>query len=222
LATGHYNNEVIIWDYQTGKQITKLIDPGMLVAVFWSPDGSKLLESGLGALAYVWDTSTWKMLYQLSDIEPPSAYQSLDWSPDGSRILAGAGNDDAGAKDNTARIWDSRTGEQLLVVSSHTRMILSVDWSPDGSRFATASADGTTRIWDASTGSELLTLKTPSLYFEFVRWSPDGKHLVSGGTNSPPAVWRVWQSKEELIEYAKQCCVIRELTPEERQQFGLE
>jgi hypothetical protein len=31
----------------------------------------------------------------------------------------------------------------------------------------------------------------------------------------------VWQSTEELIQYAKECCVFRELTPEERQQFGL-
>jgi hypothetical protein len=32
----------------------------------------------------------------------------------------------------------------------------------------------------------------------------------------------VWQSKEELIEYARQNYVIRELTPEELKQFGLE
>jgi hypothetical protein len=34
-------------------------------------------------------------------------------------------------------------------------------------------------------------------------------------------VWRVWQTTEELVEYAKECCVIRELTEAERVQFGL-
>ena len=29
------------------------------------------------------------------------------------------------------------------------------------------------------------------------------------------------QSTEDLISYTKECCVTRELTPEERQQFGL-
>ena len=31
----------------------------------------------------------------------------------------------------------------------------------------------------------------------------------------------VEHSVEELIAYAKSCCVLRELTPEERDQFGL-
>jgi hypothetical protein len=31
---------------------------------------------------------------------------------------------------------------------------------------------------------------------------------------------RGWQSPDELIQYAKECCVLRELTPAERQQFG--
>jgi hypothetical protein len=34
-------------------------------------------------------------------------------------------------------------------------------------------------------------------------------------------VWRVWQTKQELVDYAKECCVIRQLTPAERQQYGL-
>jgi len=42
------------------------------------------------------------------------------------------------------------------------------------------------------------------------------------GSETLVSVWRVWQSKEELLAYAKQCCVIRQLTPQERQQFGLQ
>jgi hypothetical protein len=34
-------------------------------------------------------------------------------------------------------------------------------------------------------------------------------------------VRHAWQSTEDLIAYARECCVMRELTPEERQQFGL-
>ena len=37
----------------------------------------------------------------------------------------------------------------------------------------------------------------------------------------PIQVWRVWQTTEELIAYAKECCVFRQLTPAEREQFGL-
>jgi len=42
------------------------------------------------------------------------------------------------------------------------------------------------------------------------------------GSETLVSVWRVWQSKGELIDYARQCCVIRQLTLQERQQFGLQ
>jgi WD40 repeat protein len=225
VATGLDNGEIIIWDYQSGKQITRLVDNnlGLMIGfVKWSPDGSKLAESGDHGYANVWDTSNWKLLYKLSGHAMSTYVDYLSWSPDGTRLLTGAGNDDMGTEDNTARIWEASTGTQQLVIPGHTRQIFTLDWSPNGSRIVTASSDGTTRIWDASSGAELLSLSTPVQYFIYVKWSRDGIHLVTGGLQLPPAVWRVWQSKEELIEYARQCCVIRSLTPEERQQFGLQ
>jgi hypothetical protein len=45
--------------------------------------------------------------------------------------------------------------------------------------------------------------------------------MAVGLDGFPTRVFRVWLSVEELIAYAKECCVFRELTPEERQQFGL-
>jgi WD40 repeat protein len=224
IATGMLNGEIIIWDYQTGDQITKLVHDDqtkMISYAEWSPDGSKIASASDDGTARVWDAHSWDLLYIVQH-QSPTSLAAAKWSPDGSRLLTGAGNDDMGAKDNTARIWDSETGKQLLVISGHTRHIFSVDWSPNGTRIVTASNDGTTRIWDASSGAELLTLSTPVQYFTYVKWSPDGQHLVTGGLRLSPAVWRVWQSKEELIEYAKQCCVIRQLTPQERQQFGLQ
>ena len=41
------------------------------------------------------------------------------------------------------------------------------------------------------------------------------------GSGDFPCAKRVWQSTEELIDYAYECCVWRELTAEEREQFGL-
>jgi WD40 repeat protein len=87
------------------------------------------------------------------------------------------------------------------------------------------STDDTTRIWDAETGAELLTLPTPGDWWTIPDWSPDGKYLLVSILNlfSPgqSGVWRVWQTTQELIDYAKECCVFRELTEAERTQFGL-
>jgi WD40 repeat protein len=225
VAGGLINNQIIIWDYQTGEQITRLVvsksENKMIGYVEWSPDGSKIAAASDESTARVWDAHTWKPLYTLQH-EPPAYVNSVTWSPDGTRLLTASGNDEQGAKDNTARVWDAATGKELLVFSGHTKSVWPGDWSPDGKRIATASNDGTVRVWDAASGAEVLRLSIPVSYGVLARWSPDGQHLAVVGLESLVSVWRVWQTKQELVDYAKDCCVIRQPTPAERQQFGLQ
>jgi WD40 repeat protein len=143
------------------------------------------------------------------------------WSPDGGRLLTTGGLDDIGAEDNTIRVWDADTGEELLVLRGHASQVTLATWSPDGRRIASISSDSTTRIWDAQTGEELLTLTTPAFYAPYARWSPAGQYLAVGMEAHPAEIWRVWQSSEELLDYAKECCLFRELTAAERQRFAL-
>jgi WD40 repeat protein len=225
VAGGLINNQIIIWDYQTGEQITRLVESNnekmFINYVEWSPDGSKIAAASDESTARVWDAHTWKPLYTLQH-EPPAYVNSVTWSPDGTRLLTASGNDEQGAKDNTARVWDAATGKELLVFSGHTKSVWPGDWSPDGKRIATASNDGTVRVWDAASGAEVLRLSIPVSYGVLARWSPDGQHLAVVGLESLVSVWRVWQTKQELVDYAKDCCVIRQPTPAERQQFGLQ
>lgn len=48
----------------------------------------------------------------------------------------------------------------------------------------------------------------------FVFWDVAAAPCFTGG-------WWEWQTIEELIDYAKECCVFRQLTDAERLQFGL-
>jgi WD40 repeat protein len=224
IATGLFNNQIVIWDYKTGKQVAKLVhsnNESMFINnVEWSPDGSKFAGASDESSAGVWDTLTWKLLYTAQH-QPPTFVSFTAWSPDGMRLLTGAGNDEQGAKDHNATIWNGETGKELLIFANHTKAVFSGDWSPNGTRIATAGNDGTIRIWDAATGDELLTLSMPAGYGIYAWWSPDGKHLAIVGHETLVSIWNVWQSTEDLISYAKECCAVCELTPEERQQFGL-
>ena len=78
------------------------------------------------------------------------------------------------------------------------------------------------KIWDAETGNVLLSFSMPinDLLFDLA-WSPDGTRLTGVGTLPYLNIYRVWQSTEDLINYTRECCVVRQLTSDERQQFGL-
>src|SRR5579862_7892025 len=45
--------------------------------------------------------------------------------------------------DNTAKVWNAKTGQQLVAALQHRGRVTAVAWSPDGNRVATASSDGT-------------------------------------------------------------------------------
>jgi hypothetical protein len=75
-------------------------------------------------------------------------------------------------------------------------------------------------VWDAATGVEVLSFTAPGSAWR-VKWSPDGDYVIVAGYFTTPMLRRVWPSTEELIAYARECCVTRELTDEERELFGL-
>jgi len=222
-----------VWDFQTGDLETTASCGDAIWSLDWAPDGTKIamLCSLVGGSEFqswsqVQDAATGDTLLTLSDPDPSALFNSVKWSPDGTYLLTTGGDDQTGPKNNPVIIWDANTGGKLLTINRHTGQVWWGSWSPDGRRIATGSTDDTTRIWDAATGAELLTLSTPSDWSVSPQWSPEGDLLAVGrysfDSPSKTEVWRVWQSTEELIAYAKECCVFRELTPEERERFGLQ
>ena len=77
--------------------------------------------------------------------------------------------------DQTARIWDAATGEELRQLTGHSGAVSSAAYSPDGKHIVTASDDQTARIWDAATGEELRQLTGHSGTVTSAAYSPDGK-----------------------------------------------
>jgi WD40 repeat protein len=57
----------------------------------------------------------------------------------------------SGGDDNSVRVWDLETGEQLTELT-HGDVVWSVAYSPDGSSLASAGYDGLVRVWDLSAG----------------------------------------------------------------------
>jgi tRNA A-37 threonylcarbamoyl transferase component Bud32 len=115
---------------------------------------------------------------------------AVAYSPDGTRLATASA-------DGTARLWDARTGQELLALKGHTKAVWSVAFSPDGMRLATASADTTVRLWDARTGQELLALKGHWRAARSVAFSPDGRRLAAEYVDTSVRLWDA-RTGEEL------------------------
>ena len=92
----------------------------------------------------------------------------------------------SGSEDDTIRLWDAKTGENLRTLKGHRSDVMSVAFHPDGNTLASsagsifANSSGTIRLWDANTGENLKTLTGHTSRVTSVAFSPDGNTLASG------------------------------------------
>jgi WD40 repeat protein/serine/threonine protein kinase len=114
----------------------------------------------------------------LAPLRHDAAVLCAVFSPDGRRI---ASSD----QDGWVKVWDARTGRELVKFRAHPEHARSVAFSPDGRRLATASWDGTVKVWDAQAldkdpaAPPLLTLKGHDGLARNAAFSPDGQCLAA-------------------------------------------
>jgi WD40 repeat protein len=103
------------------------------------------------------------------------------FSPDGTRVLTAA-------SDHTARIWDARSGEQLLSLA-HPDAVMSATWSPDGRLVATACWDHYMRVWSSADGRLLQTFAEAPNQLLDVSFDHGGSRLASTGHDGQVLLW---------------------------------
>jgi WD40 repeat protein/tRNA A-37 threonylcarbamoyl transferase component Bud32 len=204
--------EVKVWDAESGKEVFTLRWHTRSVSCLsWSPDGKRLASASNGndfqpgVTIKIWDMESGKEGPTLRGHWGP--VWCLSWSPDGQRLASSAGtfpsrDPDRFAKspnDDSVKIWDTKSGKEILMLKGHTDFVMGVSWSPDGQRLASASRDKTVRIWDARTGKEALKLNGHRSQVHAVSWSPDGQRLASASDDQTMRVWDAGTGQEVLL-----------------------
>jgi WD40 repeat protein len=90
----------------------------------------------------------WRYLHRRCDLSllalkgHTGSVRAASFSADGTRIVTAS-------SDGTARVWDAKSGAEVLTLKGHTSLVTAASFSPDGTRIVTGSHDGTANVWDS-------------------------------------------------------------------------
>ncbi len=214
--------EVKLFDAQTGKEIVTLKDlKGPVMSMDFAPDSRSLLTMG-GDLK-VWDVKTARAILTHAG--------AADWafSLDGARLVLAPANGFGGpeppliaqpaappapgpqpkpaAPPKEARVWDLRTGREVLTLEGSRGPLASLVYSPDGTLIAAGTSvggdpsgplaldgrnlPGEVRVWNAKTGRLVLTFRGHTGGVHAVAFSPESRRIASGGEDGMVKVWSI-------------------------------
>jgi WD40 repeat protein len=162
--------------------------------VAFSPDGRYLAAGQVDLPTHsvgILDARTGLKIHQLPHSD---MILGMAFSPDpGLARLATA------SRDGTVRIWDVRTGNQIVDPLLHTEKATSVAFSGDGRLLASGSEDRTVRVWDANTWKPLEKLPDPTGGVLSVAFHPkDDRVLAWGSTDSTVKIVKNWRAPKEI------------------------
>ncbi|MCU0497954.1 MAG: protein kinase [Anaerolineae bacterium] len=185
IASAGRDQQVMIWDLQTGSLVQQFQHNERVNAVMFSHDNRWVISGGADDAVRIWDRETGQ------PIGDPLILTDDVWalalSPDG-RVLIAAGADDLIYR------WDLNTHEPIGTPLQEAGDIYTLAYHPNGEIFASAGMEGGIRLWDAQTGERIgEPLTAHRNWIWEVEFSPDGNLLASTGNDQTLIFWDVIQ-----------------------------
>ncbi len=155
---------------------------GPVLAVSYSPDGSRLASASDDNTIILWDAASLDRV-GLPFYGHSAGVTSLAFSPDG-RLLASA------SRDSSIILWDVVSGEIVRrFIDGDTAGILSVAFSADGTRLYSSGANPVVKVWDVAAGTVQAELAGLDVTTFSITASPDGRLIAGGDSYGTIIVW---------------------------------
>jgi WD40 repeat protein len=183
-AAGMTHAEVSVWDLATREKLFSLPhEPQQPDRAVFSPDGTKLLTSGMGT-ASIWDVSSRRRLDRFHFDDDVT---TASFSPDGRLVAAVIGR-------STVKVYDVEAGAQVGVPIRHENYLLDhVAFGTDSTTLL-VTGGGYLRVWDVRRGMALTAPLTHGAVTDvsYGVSSPDGQFLATAAATDGTA--RVWHA----------------------------
>ena len=116
---------------------------------------------------------------------------AVAFSPDGKTVLTGC-------MDDTARMWNATTGQQIGAPLTHRGSVMAVAFSPDGKMVLTGSLDQTARLWDRTTGRPIGGAMQHQGPVMAVAFRPDGKSVLTASGDNTVRLWPIAELRDDV------------------------
>src|SRR5439155_2209649 len=193
-------HEVLLCAADSGERIARLVGLSERIsAVRFSPDGQSLAVTGglpcrMGEVQ-VWDVAKRKL--KLSIPVTADTVYGASWSPDGTKLAFGCA-------DNTLRVIDASTGEQVLFQGSHNDWVFDSVFTKDGAHLVSVGRDRTVKLTEVATQRFIdnVTSITPGALkggVQTVARHPQRDEVVVGGADGVAKVYRLFRLTARVI-----------------------
>ena len=197
--------DVILWDTETGNQISKLEQSQGVSTLTYSPNGKLLAGGGFDGKIILWDIeqrnkqpkdrklSLPSLLRDITNKKPSNSKNTtLEGHTlpietfaftDNSKTLA------SGSKDGTVIVWDVTSKTKRFTIHGHIRSMHVLRFLENGKTLFSGSSDGTVRVWNTDIETEQII--KPKWNTFPIAFSQDGKIAASRSRNSELQIWDV-------------------------------
>lgn len=183
-------HEVLLVPAEGGQAVARLIGMSQRIETAkFSPDGKQLAVTGgspgrMGEIQ-IWDVATHALL-----LSHPVTYDTVfggSWSPDGKYIAFGC-------TDNTLRVIDAATGEEVVYMAAHDDFVRDTVFSGDGKSIFSVSRDKTVKMTELETQRFVgnVTTHTPGVLqggMSSIARHPARDELLAGGADGVPKLF---------------------------------